>query len=71
MTRKSKAILIALFLGGLGIHKFYLGEDKAGLIYILFFWTGVPALLAIIFIIRSAFMSPDEWNKEYPAHSSK
>lgn len=71
MTRKSKAILIAIFFGGIGIHKFYLGEDGKGIAYLLFFWTGIPAILAIIFIIRSAFMKLEEWNKKYPVSPTK
>lgn len=40
-ARKSKttAGLLALFLGGAGAHKFYLGQWKMGLLYLLFIWT--------------------------------
>jgi TM2 domain-containing membrane protein YozV len=40
------AVLLALFLGGLGIHKFYLGQNSQGILYLLFFWTYIPALIA-------------------------
>ena len=40
------AILLALFLGGIGIHKFYLGQPLAGILYLLFCWTGIPAIIA-------------------------
>ncbi len=33
---KLVAALLALFLGGLGIHKFYLGRTGWGIIYLLF-----------------------------------
>jgi TM2 domain-containing membrane protein YozV len=39
-------VLLALFLGGLGIHKFYLGQSGAGVLYLLFCWTFIPALIA-------------------------
>lgn len=41
------AALLALFLGGIGIHKFYLGKGVQGLIYLLFCWTFIPMLIAL------------------------
>ena len=43
----STALLLALFLGGIGVHKFYMGQTGAGIIYLLFCWTGIPALIAL------------------------
>ena len=40
------AVLLALFLGGLGIHKFYLGETGMGILYLLFCWSGIPSIVA-------------------------
>ena len=40
------AVLLALFLGGLGIHKFYLGETGLGILYLLFCWTYIPSIVA-------------------------
>ena len=40
--------LIALFIGGLGIHRFYAGKWVSGIMYILFCWTGIPSLLAFV-----------------------
>jgi len=47
---KSKivAALLALFLGGLGIHKFYLGQSGKGVLYLVFCWTYIPGILAFI-----------------------
>ena len=45
---KIAAGLLALFLGGIGIHKFYLGKVGLGVVYILFCWTFIPALIAFI-----------------------
>ena len=42
------AVLLALFLGGLGIHKFYLGQPGLGVLYILFCWTYIPSIIALI-----------------------
>lgn len=41
------AVLLALFLGGVGAHKFYLGKTVAGIFYILFCWTTIPAWIAL------------------------
>ncbi len=39
-------VLLALFLGGIGIHHFYLRRNTAGIIYLLFSWTGIPMVIA-------------------------
>ena len=44
---KLAAALFALFLGGFGIHKFYLGRIGWGILYLLFCWTFIPAILGI------------------------
>lgn len=58
---KSKIVagILALFLGGLGIHKFYVGSWGWGIVYILLFWTYIPALVALVEAIRY-FILPDE-----------
>lgn len=42
------AALLAMFFGGVGAHKFYLGRAGQGVVYILFCWTFVPAVVAFI-----------------------
>ena len=42
------AALLALFLGGLGIHKFYCKKTGLGILYLLFVWTFIPALIAFV-----------------------
>ena len=41
-------ILVALFLGGFGIHHFYLRRTALGVVYLCFFWTPVPWILGFI-----------------------
>jgi TM2 domain-containing membrane protein YozV len=41
-------ILLALFLGSFGVHHFYLRRTGLGILYLCFFWTGIPALLGFI-----------------------
>lgn len=40
--------LLALFVGGIGIHKFYHGSWGFGIIYVVFFWTFIPAIVAVV-----------------------
>lgn len=39
------AVVLALFLGSIGAHKFYLGQTGMGLVYLVFCWTGIPAIV--------------------------
>lgn len=48
IKNKVAAGLLAIFLGGIGIHKFYLGKVGLGILCIVFFWTGIPSLVGII-----------------------
>lgn len=41
-------VLLCLFLGGLGAHRFYLGQMGLGVLYILFCWTLIPPFLALV-----------------------
>lgn len=45
---KIAAGILAILLGGWGIHKFYLGKVGMGIVYILFCWTGIPSLVGLI-----------------------
>jgi TM2 domain-containing membrane protein YozV len=41
-------ILLALFLGGFGVHHFYLRRTGLGILYVCFSWTPVPWILGFI-----------------------
>jgi len=62
---KIVAGLLAIFLGGLGIHKFYLNQGLQGLIYLLFSWTFIPAIIAFIEGIVYMLMTDDDFAKKY------
>jgi TM2 domain-containing membrane protein YozV/ribosomal protein L40E len=49
-TRRDEVvgILLALFLGGFGAHRFYLRQTGRGVLYLLFCWTGIPSLIGLI-----------------------
>lgn len=45
---KVAAGILALFFGGLGVHKFYLGKVGMGILYLCFCWTYIPAIVGFI-----------------------
>ncbi len=57
--------LFALFLGSLGIHKFYLGMTGLGILYLLFCWTGIPGIVGIVEGILLLVMSDEEFVNKY------
>jgi TM2 domain-containing membrane protein YozV/ribosomal protein L40E len=62
---KVAAALFAFFLGGFGVHKFYLGQVGLGILYLLFCWTFIPAIIAFIEFILLLTMSDDTFNQKY------
>ena len=65
MKDKNVAAVLALFLGWFGVHKFYLGRIGSGIVYLVFFWTMIPALLGMIDFFVLALMDGDEFNRKY------
>ena len=65
MKNRGIAIVLALFLGGIGIHRFYLGQIGRGILMVLFCWTLIPALIAIVDFIRYWAMGEDEFHKRF------
>lgn len=59
------AALLAIFLGGIGIHKFYLGKTTAGVLYLVFFWTFIPTILGIIDFALTLFMDDEAFDAKY------
>lgn len=65
MKNKIVAGVFGIVLGGLGIHKFYLGRFKMGVLYLLFCWTGIPSIVGIIEGVLYLTMSDSEFNERY------
>ena len=42
------ALLLCLILGGIGAHEFYLNNVNKGVIYLVFCWTFIPGIIALI-----------------------
>ncbi len=62
------AAILALLLGGIGIHHFYLGNTLLGVIYLLFCWTFIPGIIALVEGIFLLCMSDATFDKRYPSH---
>ena len=65
MKNKTSAILLCLFLGWIGAHKFYLGQTSAGVLYLIFSVTGIPFIISFVELIILIIMSEDEFNGRY------
>ena len=63
---KSALLLLTFFLGGIGAHKFYLGKYWQGALYLLFCWTYLPALAALVEFVIYAFTSSERLDEKYP-----
>lgn len=65
-NKKVVAGILAILLGGLGIHKFYLGYTKEGVIQlILGFLCGIGALIALVEGILYLTKTDEEFYQTY------
>lgn len=62
--------LLALFLGGFGIHRFYLGHIALGFLYLVFCWTLIPGLIAFIEFFYFLLISDEDFSIKYGQLSS-
>lgn len=60
---KGLYIMLCLFLGGVGIHKFYAGKWFQGLLYLAFCWTGVPVVLSVFDLLGAIFKRADRYGQ--------
>ena len=65
MKSRTTAAVLAFFLGGMGIHRFYLGRTLSGVLYLLFSWTFVPAIIAFVEFVILITMSNHTFNNKY------
>lgn len=73
MKSRTTATVLAFFLGWLGIHNFYLGKKMKGVLCLLFFWTYIPFILAIIDGIKLLVMRDEDFSSKYnpiPVHAA-
>lgn len=58
-------IMLALFLGGAGVHKFYAGKWMMGILYLLFSWTYIPIIISLFDVIIAILKPSDEYGRIY------
>ena len=57
--------ILAILFGAYGIHHFFLGHIKRGILSILFCWTLVPTVLSIAEGIHILCMSEEQFQRKY------
>ncbi|MBU4247254.1 MAG: NINE protein [Verrucomicrobia bacterium] len=62
---RSAAVLLAILLGGLGLHKFYLNSPGWGVFYLLFCWTFIPSIIGFLEGLGYLFMSEQNFQNKY------
>ena len=45
--------IFAILFGSLGVHNFFAGKSKQGILYLLFSWSAIPNILSIIDFIKA------------------
>ena len=61
---KTAAGVLAIFIGGFGVHRFYLGQWW-GIFYLLFFWTWIPGLISLVEGLVFLCSNGEKWDKKY------
>lgn len=78
MKRKWVAVMLAIFLGGFGIHRFYLRQPEMGIVYLaIYLWTRVfsvfnfpiATILGWIDAYRYMMMDHNEFDRRYNSHN--
>lgn len=59
VVKKGWFLFWAFFLGGIGAHRFYAGYPLSGILYFLFSWTFIPALISFLEFIIACFKRAD------------
>lgn len=62
---RSVAAALALILGNFGVHKFYLGQVALGILYLVFFWTYIPGVIAWLEAIYFLTRSNEDWARRF------
>lgn len=57
--------VLALFLGIVGAHKFYVGNTRLGIYYLLLCWTLLPLMLGIAEGVMYLTATDEEFQRHY------
>ena len=58
--------LLTFFVGGFGIHKFIVKKPVHGILMLLFCWTGIPSIIALIECIMYLMMDDEKFFAKFP-----
>ena len=66
-SKKDKLLagILGILLGSFGIQYFYLGNIAAGILSLLFCWSGIPGLIGFIHGIVLLCMNDDEFHSKH------
>jgi TM2 domain-containing membrane protein YozV len=62
---RNHAMIFAFLLGGVGGHKFYLGQFGWGILYLAFCWTYVPILVSLSELLWYATMTDEQFEARF------
>ena len=62
---RTTAAILAILLGGLGAHKFYLGKPLWGVLYLVFVLTFIPAIVSLFEGVWYLMMSDADFQKRF------
>lgn len=65
MKSKTTAAILAILLGGIGVHRFYLNQTGLGLLYLLFCWTFIPLIVSLVDFIWLLTMDENRFNLKF------
>jgi TM2 domain-containing membrane protein YozV len=64
LKSKTTAAILAILIGGFGVHRFYLGQWW-GVFYLLLVWTWIPGLISIVEGIVFICRDQEKWDEKY------
>lgn len=59
------ALFLAVTLGAFGVQEFYVKNTGRGILGVIFAWTGIPTIVALVQTIKWAFMGKENFENKY------
>ena len=64
-AKKSTVILLAIFLGGFGFHKFYTSRNIMGYLYLFLCWSGVSYVFSLLDCLFYSLIKKEKFERKY------
>jgi len=65
------AIILAIIGGAIGLQEFYVGRTVLGIFAVLFCWTCIPAIVALVEAIIWLFEGEESFDNKFNKKSNK